>query len=140
MIYQIILAVIVLVILFFVIYFFFPVKEKGIPKEPAKKPIPKIEDVSVPYYSEGEVIVEDELYGMKMIWDDYEDKVENFIRFLENSKSVDDPKVISRFQEIEGEYVRMKTRLRPFLRENMTERMDERILYTKNLIRKKFRY
>ena len=69
MIYEIVIAALILIIVLFIIYFFFPIKQKGIPKEPAKRPIVKEEEPLVPYYSEGEVIVEDELYGMKMIWD-----------------------------------------------------------------------
>lgn len=140
MIYEILISTVVLIAILFVIYLFYPPTNKGIPKEPAKKSYPKEKVQSVPYYSEGEVIVEDELYGMKLIWDAYEDRVENFIKFLESSKKVREPKVISTFQDIEGDYVKMKTRLRPFLRDHMEKRMDERILYAKALINKKFRY
>jgi len=104
MIYEIVIAALILIIVLFIIYFFFPIKQKGIPKEPAKRPIVKEEDPLVPYYSEGEVIVEDELYGMKMIWDSYEERVEKFIKYLETSTAVHDPKVISTFQDIEGDY------------------------------------
>lgn len=140
MIYEVIIAIVILVAIFFIIYFYFPLGQKGIPKEPAKRPIPKQETPQVPYYSEGEVIVEDELYGMKMIWDAYEERVENFIKYLETSAAVKDPKVISTFQDLEGEYVKMKERLRPFLREHMMRRMDQRILHARDLITKKFRY
>ncbi|MEN6378201.1 MAG: hypothetical protein ABFD15_01295 [Methanofastidiosum sp.] len=140
MIYEILIGAVVLIAILFVLYFFYPPKKEGIPKEPAKRPIPREEVPSVPYYSEGEVIVEDELFGMKMIWDSYEDRVENFIKFLENSKGVQDPKIISTFQDIEGDYVKMKKRLSPFLRDHMVKRMDERIIYARALINKKFRY
>ena len=140
MIYEIVIAALILIIVLFIIYFFFPIKQKGIPKEPAKRPIVKEEDPLVPYYSEGEEIVAEELYGMKMIWDSYEERVEKFIKYLETSTAVHDPKVISTFQDIEGDYVKMKKRLRPFLREHMMKRMDERILYARSLINKKFRY
>lgn len=140
MIYEILIGAVVLIAILFVIYFFYGPKKEGIPKEPVKRPIPREEVPSVPYYTEGEVIVEDELLGMKMIWDSYEDRVENFIKYLENSRGVQDPKVISTFQEIEGDYVKMKKRLHPFLRDHMVKRIDERILYARNLINKKFRY
>ncbi|HNR44741.1 MAG TPA: hypothetical protein PKH80_06205 [Methanofastidiosum sp.] len=140
MIYEILIGAIVLIAILFVLYFFYSPKKEGIPKVPAKKPISRENVPSVPYYSEGEVIVEDELFGMKMIWDAYEDRVENFIKFLESSRGVQDPKVISTFQEIEGDYVKMKKRLQPFLRDHMVKRMDERILYARELINKKFRY
>jgi hypothetical protein len=140
MIYEILIGAVVLIAILFVIYFFYAPKKEGIPKAPATKPIPREDVPSVPYYSEGEVIVEDELFGMKMIWDAYEDRVENFIKFLESSRRVQDPKVISTFQDIEGDYVKMKKRLRPFLRDHMVKRMDERILYARGLINKKFRY
>lgn len=141
MIYEILIGAVVLIAILFVIYFFYlPKEKKGIPKEPVKRSIPREEVPSIPYYSEGEVIVEDELLGMKMIWDSYEERVENFIKYLENSKGVQDPKVISTFQDIEGDYVKMKNRLRPFLRDHMIKRMDERIIYARSLINKKFRY
>lgn len=122
-----------------VIYFFYPIKKKGIPKAPIKKSARKDGFNEVPYYSD-DVVVEDELLGMKMIWDSYTDRVENFIKYLENSKGTNDPKVISTLQEIEGEYVKMKKRLRPFLRDGMIEKMDKRILYARQLANKKFRY
>jgi len=140
MIYEILIGAVVLIAILFVIYFFYNPKKEGIPKEPAKRSIPREEIPSIPYYSEGEVIVEDELFGMKMIWDSYEDRVENFIKFLESSRGVQDPKIISTFQDIEGDYVKMKKRLRPFLRDHMVKRMDERIIYARSLINKKFRY
>ena len=140
MIYEILIGAVVLIAILCVIYFFYAPKKEGIPKKPAKRPIPREDVSSVPYYSEGEVIVEDELFGMKMIWDAYEERVENFVKFLENSRGVQDPKVISNFQDIEGEYVKMKKRLHPFLRDHMVKRMDERILYARSLINKKFRY
>jgi len=141
MIYEILIGAVILVTILFIIYFFYPIKEKGIPKEPAKRPMPKKEEEPlIPYYSEGEVIVEDELFGMKMIWDAYEERVEKFIKYLETSIAVQDPKVISTFQDIEGDYVKMKKRLRPFLRDHMMRKMDERIIYARSLINKKFRY
>jgi len=140
MIYQILIGIVILIAVLLVIYFFFPLSQKGIPKEPAKRPTQKSTPKSAPYYSEGEVIVDDELYGMKMIWDAYEDRVENFIKYLETSASVKDPKIISTFQDLEGEYVKVKERLRPFLRDHMMKRMDERILHARDLINKKFRY
>ena len=140
MIYQILIGIVILIAVLLVIYFFFPLGQKGIPKEPAKRPTQKSTPKSAPYYSEGEVILDDELYGMKMIWDAYEDRVENFIKYLETSASVKDPKIISTFQDLEGEYVKVKERLRPFLRDHMMKRMDERILYARDLINKKFRY
>lgn len=132
-------VLLVVIIIILVIYFFYPIKKKGIPKTPAKKSAQKTGFAEVPYYSD-DVVVEDELLGMKMIWDSYADRVENFIKYLENSKSVNDPKVISTFQEIEGEYVKMKKRLQPFLRDSMIEKMDKRILYARQLTNKKFRY
>lgn len=140
MIYEILIGTVVLIAILFVIYFFYPLKKEGIPTRPAKKPISREDVPSVPYYSEGEVIVEDELFGMKMIWDSYEERVEKFVKFLENSRGVQDPKVISTFQDIEGDYVKMKKRLRPFLRDHMVKRMDERILYARELMNKKFKY
>ena len=92
MIYEILISTVVLIAILFVIYLFYPPTNKGIPKEPAKKSYPKEKVQSVPYYSEGEVIVEDELYGMKLVWDAYEDRVENFIKFLESSKRLENLK------------------------------------------------
>jgi len=140
MIYEILIAAIVLMAILFVIYLFYVPKKEGIPKDPVKKSMAREDGSSSPHYTEGEVIVDDELYGMKMIWDSYEDRVENFIKFLQNSKNVHDPKVITTFQDIEGDYVKMKKRLHPFLREHMIKTMDERILYAKDLMNKKFRY
>ncbi len=140
MISEILIAAVVLIAILFVIYFFYAPKKEGIPKEPVRNSIPREDVSSSPYYTEGEVIVDDELYGMKLIWDAYQERVENFIKFLQNSKKVRDPKVISTFQEIEGDYVKMKIRLKPFLRDHMIKSMDERILYAKGLMNKKFQY
>jgi len=140
MISEILIAAVVLIAILFVIYFFYAPKKEGIPKEPVRNSIPREDVSSSPYYTEGEVIVDDELYGMKLIWDAYQERVENFIKFLQNSKKVRDPKVISTFQEIEGDYVKMKIRLKPFLRDHMIKSMDERILYAKELMNKKFQY